>query len=97
MNPILIETEDGRKIIAPNILLRGGPKALLSELEEKILPTLEATREALRSVQPHPRDYVTTELWSRANEEHWERINAFTRAIMDMQAIAGYLITGGAR
>ena len=84
-------------IVAPNILLRGGPKALLTELHETTLPALDAALIALREVHPHPRDYVTEAAFDAAHEEHWKRLETINRIVMDMQAIAGHLIMGGVR
>ena len=80
----------------PNILLSGGPKTLLNDLE-KADDAVSKALDALTEVSPHPRDYVRLEDCLKAQEEHFARCAAFERVIDDLREIKGHLILGGVR
>lgn len=80
----------------PNILLSGGPRTLLNDLE-KADDAVSFALERMREVTPHPRDYVRTEDWEQAQTEHFARCAALERIIDDLREIKGHLILGGVR
>ena len=82
-------------MILPNILLSGGPRALLNDLEQ-VDDAMSKALEKLSMVTPHPRDYVRSEDWEKAYEEHFARCGAVERIIDDLREIKGHLIKGGA-
>lgn len=80
----------------PNILLSGGPRALLKDLEEAD-DAVSFALEKMSEVTPHPRDYVRTEDWEQAQTEHFARCAELERIIDDLREIKGHLILGGVR
>lgn len=80
----------------PNILLSGGPRTLLNDLE-KADDAVSLALKAMEAVTPHPRDYVRLEDWQQAQTEHFARCAALERIIDDLREIKGHLIKGGVR
>ena len=80
----------------PNILLSGGPRSLLIDLE-KAREKLTDARGSLYNATPHPRDYVTLDRWEMSFTEHCARIAAVEKVEDELVTIIGHLITGGAR
>ena len=80
----------------PNIMLSGGPRTLLNDLE-KADDALVFALDKLHEVTPHPRDYLRTEVWQMAQTEHFARCAALELIIDDLREIKGHLIKGGVR
>lgn len=80
----------------PNILLSGGPRTLLNDLE-KADDAVSFALDKMHEVTPHPRDYVRLEDWQQAQTEHFARCAALERIIDDLREIKGHLIKGGVR
>lgn len=87
-------TQFGREIVAPDILLSGGPKTLLEDLRKAAEAIEEACR-LLRQCTPHPRDYATLGECSKAMEEHLLRHQRMQAVQDDLEALASHLILGG--
>lgn len=87
-------TPTGREIVAPDILLSGGPKTLLEDLR-KASEAIEEARRLLRQCMPHPRDYLAIEESQKATEEHLLRHQRLTDIQDDLETLQGHLILGG--
>lgn len=87
-------TPTGREIVAPNILLSGGPKTLLEDLR-KASAAIEEARRLVRLCTPHPRDYADPGSCSEATEQHLRRHQQLTDIQDDLETLQGHLILGG--
>ena len=87
-------TPTGREIVAPNILLSGGPKTLLEDLR-KASEAIEEARRLLRLCTPHPRDYADPGVCSEATMQHLHRHQQLTDIQDDLETLQGHLILGG--
>jgi hypothetical protein len=80
----------GKDIVAPNILISGGPKHQMDLLLEAT-SALGIALEKVRGCTPHPRDYVSSDDFDVAHGEHLERIRALDTVHSELEALAVHI------